>query len=176
MSILAISILDICTWLEATPLATSITESEWLFPTIETVHVLALTMVFGSIAMLDLRLLGVANRNRGVIRMTEETLPWTWIAFVIAAISGSLLFVSAASKYYGNVPFRCKIVLLALAGINMVVFHLTGFRKVGQWDNSFPTPRDARIAAGLSLGLWVGVIFAGRWIGFVSEAHAGFNQ
>lgn len=170
------TILDICTWLEATPLAVAISESEWLYPTIETVHVLALTMVFGSIAMLDLRLLGVANRNRGVMRMTNETLPWTWIAFVIATISGSLLFVSAATKYYENTPFRIKLVLLAMAGVNMAVFHLTGYRSVALWDNRLPTPRAARIAAGLSLVIWLGVVFAGRWIGFVDAEQDPFQQ
>lgn len=170
------TILDICTWLEATPLAVAITESEWLFPTIETVHVLALTMVFGSIAMLDLRLLGVASRNRGAMQMTNETLPWTWIAFVVAAISGALLFVSAATKYYDNVPFRIKVVLLAMAGVNMAVFHLTGYRSVALWDRSLPTPRAARIASGLSLLLWVGVVFAGRWVGFVDVEQDPFQQ
>ena len=161
------SILDICTWLEATAPAVAISESEWLFPAIETFHVLALTMVFGSIAMLDLRMLGLANRSLGVKQLSGEVLPWTWSAFVIAAISGALMFISAATKYYGNIPLRIKIALLALAGANMVVFHLTGYRSVATWDHSMPTPRSARIAAGLSLSLWIGVVFAGRWVGFV---------
>ena len=162
------SILEICAWLEATSPATAITESEWMFPTIETFHVLALTMVFGSIMMLDLRLLGVANRTRGVMELTEEILPWTWSAFIIAAISGALMFISAATKYYNNIPFRIKLILLALAGINMAVFHLTGYRSAASWNHGTPTPHSARIAAGLSLALWIGVIFAGRWVGFVS--------
>lgn len=161
------NILDICTWLEESQLAVTIAESEWLFPTIETVHVLALTMVFGSIAMLDLRLLGLTNRSRGVQQLSEEILPWTWSAFVIAAISGALLFVSAATKYYDNIPFRIKILLLALAGVNMAVFHLTGYRSVATWGDNARTPRAARIAAGLSMVLWIGIVFAGRWIGFV---------
>ena len=161
------NILDICTWLEESQLAVTIAESEWLFPTIETVHVLALTTVFGSIAMLDLRLLGLTNRSRGVQQLSEEILPWTWSAFVIAAISGALLFVSAATKYYDNIPFRIKILLLALAGVNMAVFHLTGYRSVATWGDNARTPRAARIAAGLSMVLWIGIVFAGRWIGFV---------
>ena len=163
------TILDFCTWLEATPLALKITESEVLFPTIETVHVLALTLVFGSILMLDVRLLGWSRRDMGVVQLTREVLPWTWIAFVIAAISGALMFISAATKYYGNIPFRIKLVLLALAGLNMAVFHFKAYRTVAGWDNSLPTPRAARIAAGLSLVLWIGIVFAGRWVGFVNK-------
>jgi uncharacterized membrane protein len=161
------SIFDICTWLENSSLAVAIAESEWLFPTIETVHVLSLTMVFGSIAMLDLRLLGLANRTSGVRQLSEEILPWTWTAFVIAAISGVLMFISAATKYFDNIPFRIKILLLALAGLNMAVFQMTGYRSVAAWNDDVKTPRVARIAAGVSMALWIGVVFAGRWIGFV---------
>jgi uncharacterized membrane protein len=161
------SIFDICTWLENSSLAVAIAESEWLFPTIETVHVLSLTMVFGSIAMLDLRLLGLASRTSGVRQLSEEILPWTWTAFVIAAISGALMFISAATKYFDNIPFRIKILLLALAGLNMAVFQMTGYRSVAAWNDDVKTPRVARIAAGVSMALWIGVVFAGRWIGFV---------
>lgn len=161
------SILDFCTLLESSPVGTAISESEWLFPTIETVHVLALTLVIGSIAMLDLRLLGVSQRGKGVMQLTEETLPWTWAAFVVAAISGSLMFVSAATKYYGNIPFRFKIVLLALAGLNMAIFHTTAYRNVHDWNERLPTPTAAKVAASLSLLFWIGVVVAGRWIGFV---------
>lgn len=161
------TILNACQWLEATPLAVAITESEWMFPTIETVHVMALTLVVGSIAMLDLRMIGVANRSMGVMQLSEETLPWTWGAFMVAAITGSLMFVSAATKYYANIPLRIKFVLMALAGINMAVFHFTAFRAVHSWNTTIPTPRAAKVAGGLSLFFWVGVVFAGRWIGFV---------
>lgn len=161
------TILDVCTWLEATPLGVAITESEWMFPTIETVHVLALTLVVGSIAMLDLRMLGVSNRSMSVLHLSDEVLPWTWGAFIVAAITGSLMFISAATKYYDNVPFRIKLVLLMFAGINMAIFHFTAFRAVHSWHMAFPAPVAARVAASLSLLFWIGVVVAGRWIGFV---------
>ena len=161
------TILELCTWLEESPLGLAITESEGLFPAIETLHVLALALVIGSIAMLDLRLLGVSNRDRGVVQLAEDTLPWTWSAFVVAAITGALMFVSAATSYYDNVPFRIKLVLLALAGLNMAIFHFTAYRVAHDWNFTFPTPQSARIAASLSLLFWIGVVVAGRWIGFV---------
>lgn len=161
------TILDACTWLEATPFAVAISESEWIFPTIETIHVLALTLVVGSIAMLDLRLLGVSTRKYGVMQLSDETLPWTWTAFVVAAISGALMFASAATKYYDNMPFRIKMVLLVLAGINMAVFHFTAYRAVHDWNFRLPTPAAARVAGVLSLLFWIGVVIAGRWVGFV---------
>ena len=160
-------ILEACAWLEATPLATKITESEWLFPTIETTHVLALTLVVGTIAMVDLRLLGFASREIGAVRLSKDLLPWTWTAFVVAAITGSLMFISAATKYYANIPFRIKMVLLVLAGTNMLVLHFGAWKSSGQWDMTLPTPRAVRLAAALSLVFWVGVVVSGRWIGFV---------
>ena len=155
------------TWLENTSLALAIAESSWMFPTIETLHVLALVLGVGSIAMLDLRLLGVSSRNMGVLQLSDEVLPWTWSAFVIAVITGVLMFVSSASRYFENIPFRIKIVLLLLAGINMAIFHFTSFRSVNDWNDEIPTPIMARVAASLSLCFWVAVVFAGRWIGFV---------
>ena len=161
------TLLDLAKIVENWPASVAIAESEWMFPTIETVHVLALTLVVGSIAMLDLRLLGVATRKLGVLQLSGEVLPWTWGAFVVALLSGSLMVSSAATKYYNNIPFRLKLVLLAAAGINMAIFHFTAFRAVHDWNYSLPTPRAARIAATLSLIFWIGVVFAGRWIGFV---------
>ena len=161
------TILEVCSWLEKSRLGVSISESETLFPTIETVHVLALTLVVGSIAMLDLRLIGAANRDRGVLELSEETLPWTWGAFIVAAISGSLMFTSAATRYYANVPFRIKMVLLVCAGLNMAIFHFTAFRGAHAWNHTHPTPAAARIAGGLSLMFWISVVVAGRWVGFV---------
>ncbi|HTY49248.1 MAG TPA: DUF6644 family protein [Steroidobacteraceae bacterium] len=154
--------------LEATSLAQAISQSTWLFPTIETVHVLFLTLVVGTIMIVDLRLLNIASRNRPVSELTAEVLPWTWTAFVIAAISGGLLFSSAATKYIGLWPFRAKMVMLALAAINMAVFHLGAYRGVAAWDRAPATPPPAaRLAGGISLAIWVTVVGMGRWIGFM---------
>ncbi len=140
----------------------------YLFPAIETVHVLALATVFGSIFMVDLRLLGVNARRTSVSKLSSEILPWTWAAFFLAALSGSLMFISRAPTYWANPQFEAKFAAMFLAGVNMAVFHFGVFRRVGEWDLSLPTPLAARAAAALSLGLWIAVIFMGRWIGFTT--------
>jgi hypothetical protein len=158
---------DLCQQLQDASFPTNIRESDWLFPSIETVHVLALVLVVGSILMVDLRLLGIANRGRSVRSITAERLPLTWSAFAVAAIAGSLLFSSKAVTYYDDLPFRLKMVCLALAGLNMAWFHAFTFRRVAEWDRGAPPPA-ARIAGAISLILWVTIVGAGRWVGFTT--------
>ena len=153
-------------WLQATPLATTIAENDVLFPWIESVHVLAIVLVVGTISIVDLRLIGVASLDRAVSRLMHDVLPFTWGAFVVAAITGSLLFSSNATNYAHNFFFRGKLVLLVLAGLNMALFHLIGVRDIGTWGTKRKTPLAAKAAGGVSLLLWILVIGFGRGIGF----------
>jgi type III secretory pathway component EscS len=155
------------TRLQDLPLPTQIRESDWMFPTIETVHVFALVLVVGTIMTVDLRLLGFANKERPFSQVAAEMLPWTWAAFAVAALAGMLMFSSKALTYYSNIPFRLKMVCLLLAGINMVMFHWLGTRHLEAWDRGRP-PRAAKLAGGASLLLWTTIVAAGRWIGFTT--------
>jgi hypothetical protein len=159
---------DLLDWLEDTVPATAIRESDVLFPTVETIHVVALALVVGTIAHVDLRLLSLASRGRAVTALAREVLPWTWASFGVAVVSGGLLFSSNAIKYYANLPFRLKLALLALAGVNMAIFHALTWRSVARWDLARPA-LAARLAGGLSLLFWVGVVAMGRWIGFTMK-------
>lgn len=141
--------------------------TEWVFPIIETLHVMALTIVVGSIAMMDLRLLGIASRNSAVSRLSSEVLPWTWTAWAAAAVFGTLMFLAKAATYAGNLQFRLKFVCMGLAALNMLIFHFGVYRQVARWDAGDP-PRSAKVAGALSLLLWIGVVFLGRWVGFTT--------
>src|SRR6202163_3516084 len=103
-------------WLQTTTVATAISENEILFPWIESVHVLAIVLVVGTISIVDLRLLGVASLDRPVRRLMHDMLPYTWGVFGVAATTGSLLFASKATTYAHNFFFQGKMVLIALAG------------------------------------------------------------
>jgi hypothetical protein len=155
-------------WLHETPFATAIRESGVLFPWIESVHVLALTLVVGSIAIVDLRLLGIASVNRSVASLSTDVLPFTWAAFVLAVLTGSALFASHAVGYAGNLQFRMKMLLLVLAGVNMLLFHLIVGRGIGRWTDPGITPWQGKIAGLISLLLWIGIVASGRWIGFAA--------
>ncbi len=157
---------DFFQWLQDLDIPTRIREGESLFPWIESIHVLAIALVVGTIMMVDLRLLGLASMDRPVGRLARGVLVCTWIAFAFAALTGGLLFAANAVTYAGNFFFRGKMVLLALAGLNMGCFHLGAGRAIDNWGAGVTPPPGARIAGGLSLTLWILVICFGRWIGF----------
>ena len=159
-------------WLYATSAAVTIRENESLFPWLESIHVLAITLVVGSIAIVDLRLLGLASLDRAMTRLSREVLPCTWIAFMMAALTGALLFISNAVNYAHNFYFQVKIALLVLAGVNMLIFHFLGSREIESWGTSaHATPLRVRIAGAASLLLWIGVVAFGRWVGFNLHPH-----
>jgi len=155
-------------WLEATALAGKLRDSVLLFPLTESLHVIALAVVFGTIMVIDLRLLGVASAERPFSRMASDILRWTWAAFALSVVTGALMFITNAGVYYHNSYFRMKMLLLALSGLNMAVFELTAGREAHRWGQSRSTPRAGKIAATLSLALWIGVIFMGRLTGFTT--------
>ena len=157
---------DLISFFENSALADNIRENDVLFPLIESVHVVSICLVVGSILVVDLRLLGLASINRSVSRVTSGILPLTWSAFAIAVASGSLLFISNATKYLENGYFIAKIVLICAAGVNMVIFHAISTKSQPQWENKVRLPLPARVAGGLSILLWIAVVACGRWIGF----------
>ncbi len=157
---------DLISYLEHSRLADNIRENDLLFPFIESVHVLSICLVVGSILAVDLRLLGLASIRRSVSRVTHGILPLTWCAFVVAVASGGLLFISNATKYLGNGFFIAKLCLIGAAGLNMVIFHAISAKDLPRWENETRLPLPARLAGGLSILLWVAVVACGRWIGF----------
>ncbi|HEX4096642.1 MAG TPA: DUF6644 family protein [Caulobacteraceae bacterium] len=158
--------------LQNSGVATGIRNSLYIFPTLEAVHVIALGLVFGTIMIVDLRLLGVAGTQRSYTRISSDCLKWTWAAFGLAVLTGSFMFITNARVYVDNGFFRTKFVLMALAGLNMLVFQLTVAPRHGEWSEAKVGPLRARIAASLSLLLWLSVIFMGRSVGFTTTGAA----
>jgi len=157
---------DLIAYFEDSGLADNIRENDVLFPLIESVHVVAICLVVGSVLAVDLRLLGLASTTRPVSRVIEGILPLTWAAFAVALASGSLLFISNATKYLENGYFVAKMFLIAAAGLNMAIFHLVNGKDLKRWENERRLPFQAKLAGGLSIVLWIAVVACGRWIGF----------
>ncbi len=152
--------------IEYSGLGTTIAESTWMFPTLETLHVISFVVVLGTIFVMDLRMLGWTSNKFAVTATAKDTLPWTWGAFVCAAITGLLLFSSKATSYVINPFFLWKLALIALAGLNMMYFHFMTWRTVEHWDKDATMPGAAKVNAALSLIFWILVVFFGRAIGF----------
>jgi hypothetical protein len=150
--------------------ATWINTTRGAFAVIEAVHVIAIVTVFGTIFIVDLRLLGWPATTRRFTEVAGETLRWTWAAFGLAAMTGGLLFISNPVFYFGNFEFRTKMLLMLLAGINMAVFEFHTVKSVARWDLDKSPPAAARVAGMLSLVLWLSVMTFGRLIGFAASA------
>lgn len=157
---------ELLQWLYDLPTAALIRSNELAFPWLESIHVLAITLVLGSIAVADLRLLGLASTKRPVTQVLHEVLPVTWVAFTIALITGFGMFTSNALEYAHNKPFQFKMIMMLLAGLNMLAFQFVTFRSVGQWNDAIRTPSGARFAGAFSLLAWISIVAFGRWIGF----------
>lgn len=146
--------------------------SEWLRTSLKAVaivnavHVISIATVFGTIFFVDLRLLGYPDVRRSFTRLHHSLVRWTWVAFALSAVSGVLLFMVNAVTYQRNTAFWLKMGVIALAGLNMLVFERFTARSVASWDQGVLPPPAARLAGALSIALWVTVIFLGRWIGF----------
>lgn len=157
---------DFLNTLASSSIGTRIAEDPVLFPWIEVIHVLAITIVFGSILLVDLRLVGLAGKDYPISRMSRAVVPVTWLAFIVAVISGTLMFISNPITYYGNFAFRAKILLMLCAGLNMAIFHVWTMRSMRNWDETTQIPLGVRAAGLISIALWVVIIVCGRWIGF----------
>jgi hypothetical protein len=145
---------------------------EWMrgslkaMPIVEAIHVTAVALLFGTIFIVDLRLLGLPSTQRSFTRISDELLRLTWAAFFLAAITGALMFSANATTYFVNTAFNLKMVALLGAGVNMAVFQFITLRTVAAWDKNALPPLAARAAGALSILIWTSVIFLGRWIGF----------
>ena len=154
-------------WLQSTSPAVFIHQHAWAFTTVQVIHVIAISLVISTIAMVDVRLLGLASTKRPFVELARGILPYTWAAFVVAVAAGSLLFISRATDYYANPIFLIKMLLIVVAGINMLIFELGTVRGVADWNLKPVPPLPARLAGGISLACWVLVVVFGRLTDFV---------
>ena len=147
--------------LAASPLAVALRGSTALHAAVASVHLVGVALLVGSVAVLDLRLLGL-SRKLPVRRLAAHLLPWSAASFLLIVPSGLLMFLARAEELIGSPLFALKMTLIAAAGINAAVFHAAVFRGASGWDVDVPPPWQARAAAALSLAIWVSVIVCGR--------------
>jgi hypothetical protein len=153
-------------WLETSGVAVAMRQWLWLYPTVEIVHILGFVVLVGAAFMFDLRLLGL-SRGLPVSAMAEHLLRWSRLALLVVAPTGALMFMAHATEMLVNPAFRLKLLLIAAAFLNAALFHRWPFRAVGDWDAEMLAPWPARLAGGLSLLLWTGVIACGRLLAYL---------
>lgn len=153
-------------WLHDTQFSIMMRESLWAEPIVESIHVLTLTLFIGFAVLLDMRLLGVAMRRRPVSEVLAQLNPWLFVGFTIMIVSGTLLFIGDPVSFYTTIFFKVKMIMLVLAGLNVAIFNWTIGRRVAEWDLNPTTPRGAKVAAIVSLVLWILIVAAGRAIAY----------
>ena len=153
-------------WLDTHAWSTALHESLYMYPVIETTHVLALTLFVGTLFVVDFRLLGTAFRDVPVSQVTARVLPWTVVGFVIIVSTGILLVYARPVEMYHNIWFRFKVVLLVIAGINAWIFHKRAQKNRGVWESRPKPPFSVRATAAVSVSTWIAVIFCGRLIAY----------
>ena len=160
------SIVPTLEWLEALGWTTAIRESPWGYPLLETAHVASVVAFAGLVIMMDLRLVGLAFTHAPLTQIQRRLFPWQMAGLVPSTATGLLLCCIDPLRYYGNVFFRVKLVLLALAGVNALAFHLKTYQKAERWDEDPQATATARQAGAVSLLLWSAIIVSGRLIAY----------
>jgi hypothetical protein len=154
------------TWIERSALASAMRQELWLYPSVEILHIWGFVVLVGSVAMLDLRLLGLTRRMPARL-LARHLLPWTVGALIVIVPTGTLMFMAHAGDFISNRAFVLKLALIFAAAINAVIFHLGIFRSVERWDSGVATPPAAKLHAALSLMIWMGVIACGRLLAYL---------
>jgi hypothetical protein len=148
---------------EATGIARFMREALWAYPITEAAHIVGLALLFGSIVIVDLRLLG-AGRKVPVAALVSYAVPWSLAGFVLAAASGLMMFTAHAGDFLGERVFLLKMTLILVAGVNAALLRVGVARRA--WDTDRALPARVRVAAALSIALWIGVIACGRLLAY----------
>ena len=160
------TLLSFCQWLAEAPFSTGIRESTYVYPIIESVHVLSLCVFVGLLLSWDLRLLGITLRRVAVSEVWARLIPWITIGAVLMVLSGLLLFASDPVRFFGNIFFRIKAGGLVLALLNAMAFHFGIERRIVDWDTVAMPPRAAKLAGAISISLWAAIVVTGRFVAY----------
>jgi hypothetical protein len=150
---------------ESSGLGRFMRESLWAYPIAETLHIIGIAALYGSLLVVELRLLGLGRRIP-VAPLARLALPWSLAGFVLAAAMGLAMFSAHAAEFIEQRVFLLKMSLILLAGINAAIFHTGPFTAVARWETGVPPPA-ARVAAAVSLALWTSVIVCGRLLAYL---------
>jgi hypothetical protein len=164
-----VSLVALVHWINETAFSQYLRESELAFPLTEAVHLIGLGISVGTIVWVDLRLMGKVMRDVRISEVVSRLEPWAIGGFSIMMLSGLFLFLGKPDNYFGTTAFRLKMLLLPLAGLNVLFFHRRVFPNVAQWDEGIMPPWQARMVGASSMSLWVAIIVLGRWTAYFAD-------
>jgi len=158
------------TWLHSTRLSWAVAGGiPWIWPLCETLHFMGLALLMGVVGVFDLRMLGMAKELP--LGPLQRLMPWAVLGFTINLVTGFLFFTGDPFQYIHNIAFFFKLLFIALAGVNVILFYVTGlYRRVDGVGAGHDVPFPAKIAAAASLILWIGVMYWGRMLPFIGNA------
>jgi len=160
------SFVRFCQWLSETHFSHQLREAPYDFPVLIIIHIITIGLFGGMVVIGNLRVLGRALRSVPVSRVIGQFRPWKWTAFAILLVSGTLLAAADPMEYGFNIMFWISTALLLVAGVNALIFRFGVYRSVAEWENASEAPPAARRWAGVSLFLWIVLVFTGRAIAF----------
>ena len=165
-------IAEFCKWLETTPGNAFVQNTPWVVPATQTVHILAISVVLATMAMLDLRMLGWAGHRHPVNSLAARFLPAVWVALVVLAMTGVILIVGEPERELLNNAFRLKMVLVAVAAIILAFVQSTLKEGENFWSLTPRRQSLARVIGIVSLSIWLVIAICGRWIAYVDQVKS----
>jgi hypothetical protein len=150
---------------EALPLARAMRESLWMYPIVETIHIVGFVMLVGSVIAFDLRVLGL-SKGISVRALSRHLLPWSLAALLLVVPTGFLMFTAHATDFLANRTFQLKMALLMAGGVNAILFRTVPYQSVKAWDTGCAAPLSARASVAASIAIWVSVIACGRLLAY----------
>src|SRR5580658_6679113 len=157
---------DFCKWLAATPLSHTIQTTGWIIPTLQTIHILGVAVIFSSAILVDLRIWRLLQRDVPLPDVARRFLPTIWPVLLVLLITGSLLIIGEPRRSLLNSTFYLKMALLAVAIVFTAWLQWTLSSSPNFWDKNRGRRMAGRLAATLSIVVWCGILFAGRWIAY----------
>ena len=158
-------IAEFCAWLAETPASRLIQNVGWIVPATQTAHILGISVVVATMAMLDLRMLGLAGRHHPVNSLAARFLPAVWVALAVLAITGTILIIGEPERELLSLAFRLKMLLLAVAVVILAFVQSTLKEGENFWSLTPERQRLARVLGVASLSIWLVIVICGRWIG-----------
>jgi len=160
---------DFALWIKGTDLSWVVTHYTWVWATSEVLHFVGLSLLFGCIGVLDLRVLGLWKQPP--VAGVNSLMRWGMLGFLINAVTGALFVVGEPLQYVDNPAFFWKMLFIFLAGWNVAIFYLTGVaHQIESLEEDDEAPMSAKAIAGASLFLWIGVMFFGRMLPFLGQS------